>query len=625
MIADGREDEIPPPRPHIVVTLPSLVKQWVKELRRLSTKFTAIRYHGNHPAFSKVQETLHQDHAIFNTDDESVVWNVLVTTPQTLNVRHGPSPLSQWRLTKREPRIEPALARKMKERFISPEPYWPLNLSGKFGYCFIDEAQSIKNPESASHHACKWLKPAFYVLATATPDMNSAQDIKGYVPFISPRVEGFGGEEHLERLGLENRVNPYELDNDHEGAILRLHEGFYKTFIGNDKITDPLVVGQRLRKFYQQCMIRRTFASIVDGQQIIDDLPALRHRRANCDFTRQELEQYRAFAKVPTSKLIRVNPMTGQRTWNWQHYRFLLLISTWLGFAKIHDKFKAEHTGPLLDRKELLTDICKWYCAANPDEEMPDTVEGQLGLVLKGAPKLRALMTYIRNWVVVRGKKMMIFASLPAQQVLLAAILRALNIECNVYHAGLTNQEKEKMQDDFNDINRPEVLIGSYAITSCGLNLQKACFIGAFLDPPPSKALGEQAGARIHRLGQTHDVDLVTFSTKDTFNDRQFRNNMRKAMPGLVANLSNRNFGEDITLSYMEEGEDTLPELGEWVRHNNTLYRRNDENIPAGSNLEIVQGHRLLEILLSNQMGTAIEIAAPDPEGDFGDDFSGDD
>ncbi|KIW14655.1 hypothetical protein PV08_07439 [Exophiala spinifera] len=141
-----------------------------------------------------------------------------------------------------------------------------------------------------------------------------------------------------------------------------------------------------------------------------------------------------------------------------------------------------------------------------------------------------------------------------------------------VYHAQLTGDQKGNLQHLFNREDEPMVLIGSYVITSCGLNLQHRCHHVAFLDPPPSKATGEQAVARVHRVGQAEIVDAITFSTNKTFNDRQFLNNIRKAMPGLLASLNKRLFGRNITSAAFED-EEFVPDVGEWVKWQGVIIR----------------------------------------------------
>jgi hypothetical protein len=84
-------------------------------------------------------------------------------------------------------------------------------------------------------------------------------------------------------------------------------------------------------------------------------------------------------------------------------------------------------------------------------------------------------MSLVGKIVVEKREKMRVFASLPAQQVLLFAVLDVLQIPTAVYHAHLKPNEKADVHEQFNTDATPMVLIGSYAFTSCGLNFQHKC------------------------------------------------------------------------------------------------------------------------------------------------------
>lgn len=68
------------------------------------------------------------------------------------------------------------------------DPKWPRSLSGLVDTCILDEAHSIKNNMTQALISCIWLEPAFWALATATPDLNSVRDVVGYVLFIASKL-----------------------------------------------------------------------------------------------------------------------------------------------------------------------------------------------------------------------------------------------------------------------------------------------------------------------------------------------------------------------------------------------------------------------------------------------------
>lgn len=181
------------------------------------------------------------------------------------------------------------------------------------------------------------------------------------------------------------------------------------------------------------------------------------HRRAICEFTPAEREIYDKLAEIHAKRLFRNDPKTDKPVWNCRHYRMLLLISTWTGFYHIENKLKASDTAKLLKKDNLLSTIVGRYCAVNKTLDVPkvDDVEGQLRKLYFGAPKIRALKKLVRQVVVMDQKKMVIFTPLPAQQVLLYAILQALQIPSAVYGAHLNAQGQSKLQARFNNEETP--------------------------------------------------------------------------------------------------------------------------------------------------------------------------
>lgn len=440
----------------------------------------------------------------------------------------------------------------------------------------------------------------------------------GYVPFIDPNLGTADLQQSLQQWGVEEDVNPFDLPDDHPAAKLRTVDSYFLRFVLNPEITNAFTIGQRLRKFYQMCMIRRSYVSSVDGRPIMDDMKELVHRRAICEFTGEELVQYQGYAKGPSRRIMRIDPRTGKPMWNSKYYRLLILLATWIGFLKIEDRFTAENTAKLLKKEDLLGTIVRWYCDANPGTTLPKSVEGQLALLCRGSPKIRGILKFLREVVVHGQHKLVLFASFPAQQVILYAILQALKIPTGVYHAHLKQSERDRLRHDFTTADNPMVFIGSYALTSCGLNLQHRCHWAAFIDPPPSKAIGEQAGARIHRVGQNEVVEMVTFSTEATFNDRQFLNNLKKAMPGFYASLNKDVFGQELP-SYLTDGEVEFPDFGDWVEFEGELVRCDDPSLPQEHDLPRMKSHEFAIRLLTGQMGTPIKMKKEDLE-EFGDD-----
>jgi hypothetical protein len=157
------------------------------------------------------------------------------------------------------------------------------------------------------------------------------------------------------------------------------------------------------------------------------------------------------------------------------------------------------------------------------------------------------------------------------------------------------------------------ILVGSMKGMSVGYNLQSKCHWAVFMDPPPSQPLGDSAAARVHRLGQTEPVEVVTLTVPNTFNDRQIQNNLRKAIPNVMAMMDSTIFGAETGGDVLEE-ENEL-QTGKWVNFKGRLILADDPEV-AALDLPVLQGMDLVKQILFNKMGVEASSAAlQDPAG----------
>ncbi|KIV83107.1 hypothetical protein PV11_05161 [Exophiala sideris] len=145
-------------------------------------------------------------------------------------------------------------------------------------------------------------------------------------------------------------------------------------------------------------------------------------------FAVEETQEYKLFAEQPNKKLVRVDH-GGRIMWNWKSVRNLELLTTWTGSFRIENLFTADKIAGLLQKEVLLAFIVRSYCSVNA-VEFPQTIDGQLALVLKGAPKLRALVVVLADVVV----------SLRTQRASVHYYSRPTSISCG-YLAGATDKE----------------------------------------------------------------------------------------------------------------------------------------------------------------------------------------
>jgi hypothetical protein len=379
---------------------------------------------------TKVVGTLSRNHAAFAPGDKTHR-RIIVTSLSTLQARHGPSELKKHRIQNGWSSIAAADAYHVQDKD------WHSDLSGLFDTIAIDEAHCIKNDTTASHSTVRWLESSFSVLATASVLPNRITDFQGYIPFIEADSK-LWSDDNLRKWGIDDKVNPYTLPDDHPGAVLRMTSKAMLKYIIH--LNDTTKAGIYLGQVWAKCMIRRTYASPnprFPSRIVGEGIASLYSRRVPCKFTGDEMELYIECSKRPLSKLMTLLA-DGTLVWNRKYSRQLILNSTWLGFHYIGDDVHAESIKKWKD-PTMPNLLYRWVRLLHQrmveknasdkwDMPAPNDIPGLLAVVCRGSPKLRVTLRIIAELVILHKKKWIIWCALPANQLLLYACLQALNI-----------------------------------------------------------------------------------------------------------------------------------------------------------------------------------------------------
>lgn len=355
----------PPAKPLLLIAPAEVLPQWVADIEQMSEDFIHVMYYGskNSSAFAntRVDGVLTRQSRFFDGDEKNAR-TVILTSPETLRARHGPSKLRDYRVGTLGWTGEAA-----QEAFSQQDPTWERNLSGLFDLVTIDEAHSIKNPLSAMSTTISWLKPSFMVLVTATVLPNSLSDWEGFAQLIQGDRDPWT-QENLEQKGVSIDTNPYELDRDHPAAQeLQLSMRGIKTWV-TAKDVDPYKSGEYLKKIWERCLLRRTYSSVDpavelnalgEKKRIGESLPLLFTRRIICRFTETEQKRYDELSREPLQKLAKYLP-DGRIVWNQHSARQLILLSTSLLFHYIHAFMMADTVKQWKESPNLLWDILKY-------------------------------------------------------------------------------------------------------------------------------------------------------------------------------------------------------------------------------------------------------------------------
>jgi hypothetical protein len=495
---------------------------------------------------------------------------VVITSYQTLAQRHGPAEYKAWAEDQPNATLE----------------QWPKYLGGLFDTMIADEAHCLRNPNTAQWTAAQWLRPKWNILVTATPIFNSYNDLAGLHPFFLPTDNDAMWDD------VPPQLNPFDLPADHEHAKLILSREAIRRFIlgGNHELVGPdnVVRGLRLRKVWQHMMIRRTLSSSIPfqgGRCIGDDIPPSQYRVIFVEFSHRERAQYNKWWKQLRRHLF-VQNSDGQIIWNMSKFRELTLITTWLFFRYCHHLLVRSNARALdtqARRRTLVPQLLKKAMetensvfarkAKEADQsdtaaphEIPEefTEEEVLIYMLRGSPKLRALLSMIQQEVFHHQEKSVVWCTTPAQQFFVAAALHYARIDCRVFHSDLNTKERVDLVRDFTTLpDECMVLVCSYYVNAAGSNLQALCRNVHLFDTPTSDPLKQQAIGRVSRVGQQRTVKIYDYLVDKSFNAGLFAKNLTKAVPDLVASLNWDTFSD--TLDVAEGTDAPTFNLGVWV------------------------------------------------------------
>jgi hypothetical protein len=549
---------IPRARPILLICPPELIHQWANEIGRLTRELTVLKYYGDKRTTAdsqRITEKLTRRHEIFNgAEKNSRV--VVITSLQTLRARHGPSELKTYRMSKLGFTEEYA-----DSLFRVNDSKWAYNLEGLFDHLVVDEAHTLKNMDTSSHTTTTWMKARFIILATATVISNRIDDFTGYIKFIEP-TKDLWTDENMAKWNIDPKTtNPFLLPDDHPAAVLRTTTRAVQKWI-TDEGLDQDKTGYYLAMIWKRIMIRRTYASPnpADPSRKIGQFICAKYtRRVSVKFNESEFMKYTALSEMPLKKLA-MPTQDGKIVWNKKWCRHLILLSDWIGFHYVEKFFMAEYISSWKAVPDPLNHLLKKLrtaMLAHKEKDIfdlppADDVPAQLSIICRGSPKLRALLDMIATIIILHGRKLIIWCSLPATQILINICLQALGIECACYTSDLSTDDRHTAVLSFASSREgAQVFIGSYYVGSVGLNLQKHCSHEVKFDTAPNLGTDKQASGRIYRMSQKETVESCELTNKTSFQVRQLQGNLMKAVPGAVAELdlglemSNTDTGND--------------------------------------------------------------------------------
>lgn len=133
--------------------------------------------------------------------------------------------------------------------------------------------------------------------------------------------------------------------------------------------------------------------------------------------------------------------------------------------------------------------------------------------------KLKQLSTVLEEMRSRSKGKIIIFTQFTAYMPYIEALLKRNHMKCVVYRGSMNSQERAAQIDIFENDVTVEVMVASIKCAAYGLNLTVASNV-VMMEPCWNPMVEEQAMARVHRIGQKHEVEVVRLLAPATVEER---------------------------------------------------------------------------------------------------------
>ena len=155
--------------------------------------------------------------------------------------------------------------------------------------------------------------------------------------------------------------------------------------------------------------------------------------------------------------------------------------------------------------------------------------------------KVEETMNILKNVFESGDEKVVIFSQWERMTRLIAKELDELGVRYEYLHGGVPSEARKNLVESFTELPESRVFLSTDA-GSTGLNLQVASIL-INLDLPWNPAVLEQRIARIYRIGQKRNIQVINLVASQTIEERM---------------LSTLNFKTSLFEGILDNGEDTI-------------------------------------------------------------------
>ena len=336
----------------------------------------------------------------------------------------------------------------------------------EFDYVILDEAQAIKNAETATSKAVRLLRADHRLALTGTPVENHLGELQSLFDFLNPGLLGRG------RLLDVSKSSDSAAEAEY---VARVAKG--------------------LRPFF----LRRT------KEQVAPELPSRTEETLYCEMEGEQRQTYEELRSYYQQMLLKKIERDGLAKSKLQILEALLRL-----------RQAACHTGLLASAGAVA------FARAAADKRIPRDKDGENGV--HSSAKFDLLLPRLAE-LVQEGRKALVFSQFTS---LLALLRKRLDTDDVVYEY-LDGQTKDRQArvERFQSDESCRLFLISLKAGGVGLNLTAAEYV-FLLDPWWNPAVEMQAIDRTHRIGQTKPVFAYRLVAKETVEERILELQSRK-------------------------------------------------------------------------------------------------
>lgn len=155
--------------------------------------------------------------------------------------------------------------------------------------------------------------------------------------------------------------------------------------------------------------------------------------------------------------------------------------------------------------------------AALQQARMACNAAGLVDKETEGSPKIDELANILDDLCLQSGLKAVVFSQWKEMTRMVEHRLRLMGLGFVHLHGGVPTAKRGELMDRFREDDSVQVFLSTDA-GGVGLNLQSASVL-VNLDVPWNPAVLEQRNARIHRLGQTRTVQIITMVASNSYEE----------------------------------------------------------------------------------------------------------